>query len=488
MKLIDYLHVVRRRWLIIVLAAAVGGALAAAYASTIRPEYTATSRVYITMATGTSVDDSYHGALAAQQRVTSYADLVASSNVAQRVVADLSLPMSPAELQSKIKSSFPPSTALIDVSVTDGNPERAKLLTDKVVAQFRRLADELETTVDGAAPAARITVVDPAAVPTEPVGLKPHRVILLGLLAGLAVGCLAALARDRLDRRLRTSNDLDAVLPVPTLGIIDIGEPGAEGEMRRLRARITEVHGEAMSLLITSFSSDSEPGIAIDLCQVLADAGRRVVLVDADTTGRGSSDLLQIPSGYGIAELLRSNSSPAKALVARADLGISVMPLGTADWRTSDLLASDRFADIVMELRSMFDHVVVETAPVAAAADALAVSARCDAALAIVELGTTTSTQVRGAFDTFRQGGAGLLGTVAVSRSHGSWFMRQLRRLRRGTQPDRGYVGIHRHDDATKAGSLHHDPLAVQTVEVAVHENGDGGGGKSVTISGTQRG
>lgn len=433
MGLSDFLRIARRRWLIIVTAAVLGAGLAAAYTSTITPTYVASSRIYVTMATGTSVNDSYQGGLAAQQRVTSYVNLVTSASVAQRVIDDLSLSMPAAELQSKITATFLPGTALIDVSVTDEDPERAKLLTDKVVAHFRRLVDELETTETGAAPAARVTVVDLAQTPADPIGPNPTRNIAVGLLAGLLLGCLAALARDRLDRTLRTSNDLDNLLPVPTLAIIDIGEPGAEGETRRLRARLTQSNGDAdgMSLLVTSFSAESEPEVAISLSESLADTGRRVVLIDADTTGHGSSEQLPVLSSLGLAELLRSTTSPLGALCAWPEAGISVLRLGDADAHTSDLLASDRFADIVSELRTRFDYVVIEAAPVAAAADALAVSQVCDGTVAVVELGRTASPQVSGALATFEQGGSRLLGAVAVSRKYGNWFQRRTRRLGR---------------------------------------------------------
>lgn len=433
MGLIDYLRIARRGWLIIVVATLLGIGIAAAYTSTIPTTYEASSRLYVTMATGTSVNDSYQGGMAAQQRVTSYANLATSSNVAERVINDQKLSMSASELQSKIKATFPPATALIDISVTDESPERAKLLTDMVVAQFRRLVDELETTEIGAAPAARVTVVDLAQTPTSPTGPNLKRNLALGLLAGLVLGCLAALVRGRFDRRLRTSNDLANVLPVPTLAIIDVGEPGAEGETRRLRARLTQARGgsDAMTLLVTSFSARSEPEVAIGLSKAFADTGRQVALVDADTTGHGSSEHLPVASDSGLAELLRKRSSPVEALCTWPEAGISVLPLGAVDAHTSDLLASERFAEIVSDLRNRFDYVVVEAAPVTTAADALAVSARCDGAVAVVELGTTTSQQVRGALATFAQGGSGLLGVVAMSKKSGNWFKRQVKRLRR---------------------------------------------------------
>jgi capsular polysaccharide biosynthesis protein/Mrp family chromosome partitioning ATPase len=433
MGLIDYLHIASRRWLIIVATTLLGGAIAAAYTATTPKTYEASSRLYVTMATGTSVNDAYQGGLAAQQRVTSYVDLATSYSIADQVINDLGLSMSPSELQSKIKATFPPGTAVLDISVTDESANRAKLLTDKVVEKFRALVDHLETTVTGAAPAARVSVVDRAQTPTTPTGPNSKFTRALGLVAGFVLGCLAAFVRERFDRTLRTSNDLARILPVPALASINVGEPDAEGETRRLRARLTQARGDidAMTLLVTSFSTRSEPEVAITLSKAFAYTGRRVALVDADTTGHGSSDRLPVVSDSGLAELLRTTSSPVDALRTWSEAEISVLPLGGVDVHTSDLLASERFAEIVSKFRDRFDYVVVEAAPVTSAADALAISAHCDGAIGVVELGTTTSHQVRDALSTFNEGGSGLLGAVAVSNKSGNWLRRSLRRLRR---------------------------------------------------------
>jgi capsular exopolysaccharide synthesis family protein len=473
MKLIDYVHIARRRWLIIVGTTVLGAALAAAYVSTIPTTYEASSRVYVTMATGTSVQDSYLGNMAAQQRVTSYADLATSSTVAQRVIDDLGLSMSAEELQGKIKATFPPATSLVDISVTDGNAARAQLLTDKVVAQFRKLVDELETTVTDAAPAARVTVVDFAKVPTTPVGPNAKRTVGLGLLMGLVIGGLAALLRDRFDGTLRTSNDLAKVSPVATLAIIDVGEPGAEGETRRLRARLIQAHADARTLMITSLSTKSEPEVAVSLSRTFADTGRRVVLIDADTSGEGSSKLLGVTAKRGLGELLHSTSSPFDALVTSAEDAYSVLPIGAVDADTSDLLDSERFAEILSSLRAAFDYVIVGTAPVTSSADPLVVSARCDGSVAVVELGATAARQVRGALATFEQGGSDLLGVVAISRRHGKAIKSQF--LRRQ----------HEHD-LVPQDEWHVNENLLQSV--GTRTNGSGGRGSAVTDSGTSTG
>ncbi|WP_433654767.1 Wzz/FepE/Etk N-terminal domain-containing protein [Nocardia sp. CA-128927] len=427
MGLIEYVRIVRRRWLTFLAVLLVCLAAAAGYAHTIPVTYKASSSMYVSMSTGTSVNDSYQGGLAAQQRVRSYLDLLTSATVAEHVIQDRGLNMSGGELRARISASSPPATSVLQASVTASTAAEARDLTDAVVAQFRRLVDELETTELGAAPAARVAVVDRAELPSAPTGPKRTRLLALGLLAGLALGFAAALLRERTDRRLRTSNDLEAVLAgssrpdspaVPILAILDIGLPGEVGETRRLRTRLAgDSAGKSPKLIVlTSLSPQSTPDIATKLARSLADAGARVVLVDADTTGSGSSSQLLAHTGPGLAELLRGGPALSDAVVLLPDSGIQVLPLGAIGADTPDALTTERFGTVLADLRGDFDHVVVEVAPVTAAADVLSIAPRGDATLGVVELGTSTAPQVRGALATFGSAGSSLIGIIAVSR------------------------------------------------------------------------
>ncbi|WP_378742132.1 GNVR domain-containing protein [Nocardia brasiliensis] len=426
MGLIDYWHIARRRWTIIAAVVVLCLAGSFGYLSTLPTTYVASSSMYVSMATGTSVNDSYQGGLAAQQRVRSYLDLATSATVAKRVIDELGLEMSVAEVQGRIKAFSPPATTNIIVTVQTSTAEGARDLANAVVAQFRRLIDELETIQRDAAPAARVTVVDRAEVPAVPSGPQGKRILALGLLAGLALGCAAAFVRDRTDRTLRTSTDLAAALPVPILGIIDAGRPGAADETRRLRTRLLR-DGEARTVLLTSLSSRSEPEVAVALAKSFADTGSKVVLIDADTSGNGSSSAAAPNQSAGLAAVLRGAAPVPEALTAWSQHGITVLPLGDADDRTPDLLASDRFATVLAKLRTDYDHVVVQAAPVTRAADAIALAPLCAQTIGVVLLGSTSAPELRGALATF--GDNKLTGAVAYSKP-GNRLQRLSGRLR----------------------------------------------------------
>lgn len=444
MGVIEYARALRRRWVVVVAVLLVCLCAAAGYAQTIPVTYRASSSMYVSMSTGTSVNDSYQGGLAAQQRVRSYLDLLTSATVAERVIAERGLRSSVGELRGRITASSPPATAVLVATVSAATAAEARDLADAVVAQFRRLVDELETTELGAAPAARVAVVDRAQLPAAPAGPPRTRLLALGLCAGVVLGGAAALLRDRLDRRLRTSNQLEELLAqplrpqgadaaeppsVPILAILDIGLPGDAGEIRRLRARLTgdTADKSPKTIVLTSLSTRSAPDVAARLARSLAAVGARVVLVDADTTGAGSSGGLLAHTGPGLAELLRGGAGVGDAVVRLPDDGIEILPLGSPDPGTPDALATERFGAILADLRSDFDHVVVEAAPVAAAADVLSIAPRGDATLGVVELGTSTAGEIRGALATFGAAGTALVGVIAVSRPDDRPLYRRLR-------------------------------------------------------------
>ncbi|MDM7486857.1 Wzz/FepE/Etk N-terminal domain-containing protein [Rhodococcus sp. CSLK01-03] len=440
MALSDYTGIVRRRWLIVVATVLACTALAWAYASTIPTVYVSTTRMYVSMATGTSVNDSYQGGLAAQQRITSYPYVATGATVAERVVDRLGLTMSPGELQGKVSATFPPATTLLDISVTDSTPEGARRLSRAVSDEFAQLVAEMETTVIGAAPAARASVIDPAPLPGAPVGPNTKRILALGVIAGLGLGFLLAFLRDRFDPTIRTPQQLGRSVRLPVLGTISRRNTDAAKDIGHLRAQITAARGDRdrMVVMLTSFTEHSNPCVAARLAKALADTGARVALIDADTSGEGVTGRLDMQSYPGVAEWLRDQYPPLTELPVWSEAGVSVLPLGSADERTPDLLASDRFAGVLSGLGEHFDYVFVAAAPVLTDAAALSLSAHCDATIAVVELGTTKAPRLQAAADSFAKSGTGLVGAVATVPARTRRFPQPKKLRRTQAEPDLG--------------------------------------------------
>ncbi|MFI5718527.1 hypothetical protein [Nocardia sp. NPDC051750] len=287
MELPDYLRLLRRYWAVLLAGLVLGLGLAAFQVDSTPKTYTATSTMYISMATGTSVADSYQGGLAAQQRVRSYLELVTSDRVVDRVIGQLGLATDREELRAAITADTPPATSLLRVSVTDENPETSRMIAEQVVAQFRALVDELETIEVTAAPAARVAVVDAAQVPAGANGSGGARLLAVGALAGLLLGAFAAYLLDRSDKKVRTVADL-AALGHPVLGTVALGTGHEPDGLRSVRARLPR----EQRIVLTRMGGRAEPALVLGLASAFGATGARVLVIDANTGGDGVSALL----------------------------------------------------------------------------------------------------------------------------------------------------------------------------------------------------
>ncbi len=87
-----------------------------------------------------------------QKRVLSYTGLLTGQTLAQRTIDKLGLDMSAAELQERVTATAKPDTVLIDVSVLDESPVRARDIANTLSDEFVVMAKELETPEDGSSP------------------------------------------------------------------------------------------------------------------------------------------------------------------------------------------------------------------------------------------------------------------------------------------------------------------------------------------------
>jgi capsular exopolysaccharide synthesis family protein len=289
-----------------------------------------------------------------------------------------------------------------------------------------------------------VSIVDYPVEPRSPV--KPNLPINAagGLAIGLLLGAAAALGRGMLDRTVKTPGDLEQ-LGIPTfLGLIpEIAENAARPGPRR-RAPTTGqpeliVHNDPMSgvaeasrsirtnllfmapdkpyrtLLVTSAGpAEGKTTIACCVATAIAQAGKRVCLVDCDlrrprlhrifrTNGR---DL-----GPGLATALVDDTVKDCAVETEVP-NLSVIPAGPIPPNPSELLHSERFKTFLARLSERFDQVILDSPPVAAVTDATILSTLVDGTLLVVRANRTAKEVARHANRVLQNVGANFAGCV----------------------------------------------------------------------------
>src|SRR3954465_13272578 len=133
MNLSELLTALRAHWWLPVLGLIVGGGLALGISLVQTPLYPSSTQLYAPAAAPNSAAETFQGGWFTEQRATSYARLIAGQELANRVSQRLHL--SPQAIRDKVRASATPGTVLIDVSVTDPSPERARVIAEAIGAE-----------------------------------------------------------------------------------------------------------------------------------------------------------------------------------------------------------------------------------------------------------------------------------------------------------------------------------------------------------------
>ncbi len=122
-----------------------------------------------------------------EDRVKTYALIVDSAVVLEPVVEELGLDESARSLADRVSATAPVETVLLRIRVTDTDPEQAAAVANAAAKRFQTVATELET-VEGSDedPVVRVTIVQPATVPTVPISPNKRLILVLATMIGLA--------------------------------------------------------------------------------------------------------------------------------------------------------------------------------------------------------------------------------------------------------------------------------------------------------------
>jgi capsular exopolysaccharide synthesis family protein len=509
----EYLRIFRRLWPLVLVVTLIGVALG--FSTTFGPinkhlpamfshDYQSKATLFVATQNGTSVSEAYQNNLFSTDRVISYAGLATSEQVAARAVDQLKAPISPGELRAKITAKPIDKTVLLQVGVTDADPDQAQIYANAVADQLVQVVSELETSRRGGTPAAGAIVVDEADYPTTSLGWALWKRLVLGGVAGLVLGLVLAILVGIADRRLRgretveDSTDSRVLGGLPTdprrksVGVVDLEENSIYTErLRELRTnlRFSVANGKPPRVIaITSpGSGEGRTTTAIDLAAALAESGRTVLLVDGDLRDSAIASQLTISdqardaaTQRGLSTVLVGDDRAAEVILDGVAVGeghtISLLPAGPTPPRPGELWATDRATDLFEELARNFDYVVIDTPPLGSFADGVIAGSLGDGAILLARIQQTTSSALRRALQSLATANVSLIGTVVTFEPVGR---ASVRRHRKDTQDAQDKVGA---SDAIPEAGQDAGVTAVsedQTESLAAAKNGPVGRGGS---------
>jgi tyrosine-protein kinase Etk/Wzc len=184
--------------------------------------------------------------------------------------------------------------------------------------------------------------------------------------------------------------------------------------LRSLRTSIQFALIESRSRIISL--GGPSPGIgksfiASNLAQVLAESGKRTLLIDADLRNGSQNRVFERPRAPGLAELLAGTARVDEA-THRMTGGLDLLTCGEFPSHPSELLASPRFRELIERAEKEYDLIIIDTPPVLAATDATLVAGLAGVNLLVLREGRHALREIETALKRFHHTGAKIAGFV----------------------------------------------------------------------------
>jgi len=317
------------------------------------------------------------------------------------------LQRSAADLTASITAQ---SEELIQLQQLEREVEAARLLYETFLARLQ------EASVQRGLETANARILSEA-VPR--LASSPRILILMAIAAvvGGLVGALVGLIREWRFAGFRTIDDLRQWTGRPALGSLPaLATRDRRGVLQFLKDKPNSIFAEAVRNLRTSIlmaDPDREPQVILVTSSIPAEGkttlaialaryfgsleGRRVLLVEADIRRQTLRAYVSEgqPEGVQLIDVVLGRAKLDGADLMDADLGLEVLRGSGGEFNAADLFESRRFAELIADLRTRYDHVIIDSPPVLAVPDARVLTRYADLSVFAVRWGHTTRTQVR---------------------------------------------------------------------------------------------
>ena len=281
---------------------------------------------------------------------------------------------------------------------------------------------------------------------TSPIWPTKTRIGTLGVLAGAMLGLMFAILAEFADRTFRSPEDVEnsvgasILVHIPKIDVAKLKKKvgaskiaptistfhaprGSESETFRVLRTVLLFQAkkaEQNVFMVTSPSpADGKSTTIANLAVSLAQTGKRILLIDADMRRPTVAKTFGIDDVVGLSDILEGESTLDECCVTSEQTNLTICTEGSATSHPSELLESDRFIELVDEVRKKFDIVLIDCPPLLAVADPAIISSVVDGCLLTMRIEKNNRTLVERSCEILRDHDAKLLGVIVNSRKAG---------------------------------------------------------------------
>jgi capsular exopolysaccharide synthesis family protein len=316
------------------------------------------------------------------------------------------------------------------------------------------LIQQNQTSLSGSVPVSPIRVIEQAVPPDAPYKPRPVLNISFGIIFGVAFTAGLVFLKERTDRSIKVPGTFRQLFDAPELGVIpNLGTNGTSGskparlgssqngnhedsvaliERQNVAPFVTEsfrntlasivrnqTAGRAHKIILVTSPGPSEGKTTVvqNLGIVLAESGRKVLLVDADFRRPHLHRKFGLPNEWGLIDLLCEDvplaDYPPERLETPSGIpGLSILPNRVTQNNVAKALYSPRLRAIVEAFSKRYDMILLDAPPILSVADARIIAPLADSLILVLRAGATDRQSAMEAYQRIQEDGVSLLGTI----------------------------------------------------------------------------
>jgi len=330
---------------------------------------------------------------------------------------------------------------LSDFEVTAEKHRTDIALTQKLYEAVLNRLQEVRITQDVGGFDAQVITPPSPGVRVEP---KAPPIVLGGILLGLLAGVGLAYLTDRLDTSFRTPEEIRRRLNLPVVGhvpclarVLEVAKTDGKGggldpilcayhqpmsvEAEAVRGVRTVLFFSAQGkghrvIQVTSpEKGDGKSTLSANLAVSIAQAGKSILLIDADLRKPRQHRLFGLSPSLGLAAVIGGDAEPQDAIQSTAVPGLSILPCGPLPANPAELLTAPRFQELLAIFREKYDFVLIDTPALLAVSDGSVVAPRVDGVLLVIRISKNGRQLAERAKEVLTGLGVNILGVVVTA-------------------------------------------------------------------------
>ncbi len=340
---------------------------------------------------------------------------------------------------------------------------------------YTQMREETEISSQLAAfSTSNISVVDPAEIPRSPISPNKMQGILMGLFVGLFCGIGLCFLLEYLDNSIKSPDDVEDLLGIPSLGVIpylspegitknrskyfskyqdfysyggDVQDNGKELEIIKTIELINYAHpkffisedyrtirtslllsnadSHPKSLLLTSaLPMEGKTTTASNIAVAFSQLAEKVLIIDADLRKPRLHRIFEVNNMGGVSNYLSGKVSLQDAIKMSTIQNIWILPSGPIPPNPAELLNSKKMQQMLDEVQQDFDIIIIDSPPVLAAIDTVVMSSFVDAVVLVVRAGKTNKQALLRTYEEMEKARANVIGVVLneLRLDHGKYY------------------------------------------------------------------